>query len=200
MRWTCRAGVDGRGHPFWTPATNTHIYIVRSLLVMMLACVSLTTIAAEPYEKFYGHYEGEAVSETDGEIGKRDLEVKIEGREAGYNVTWVSVTRKSSGKIKRKEYSIDFLPSRREGLYRSAMRSGLFGQAVPLDPMQGDPYVWARIEGDTLTVYALIISEQGGYEMQVYDRSLTANGMDLKYSRVRDGEILRTVGGALKKR
>jgi hypothetical protein len=48
-------------------------------------------------------------------------------------------------------------------------------------------------------MYALFVAETGGYEMQTYERTLVAAGMDLRYSRVRDGEVLRTVTGKLKK-
>ncbi len=73
----------------------------------------------------------------------------------------------------------------------------MFGNAVPLDPLKGDPYVWARVHEDSLTVYALHVLEDGGYEMQTYARTRIPEGLDLKYSRVRDGEILRTVNGIL---
>ncbi len=73
----------------------------------------------------------------------------------------------------------------------------MFGNAVPLDPLKGDPYVWARVEGDTLTVFALHVLEDGGYEMQTYARKRIPEGIDLKYSRIRDGETLRTVEGTL---
>jgi hypothetical protein len=79
------------------------------------------------------------------------------------------------------------------------MRTDVFGNAVPLDPMSGDPYLWARIEGNTFWMYALLVTDEGGYEMQTYERTLTAGGMDLRYSRIRDGEVLRTITGKLKK-
>jgi hypothetical protein len=47
--------------------------------------------------------------------------------------------------------------------------------------------------------YALFVTENGGYEMQTYEYTLVPGGLDLRYSRVRDGEVLRTVTGKLKK-
>ena len=44
---------------------------------------------------------------------------------------------------------------------------------------------WPR---DTLSVYVVHIIEDGTYETQVYYRSLTETGMDLNFSRYRDGE------------
>jgi hypothetical protein len=156
--------------------------------------------APASFERFFGEYEGEAISEGDGEVTKRDLRVTIAPYENGFNVTWVAITQRPDGTLKRKEYSINFSPSSRENIFRSAMRKDLFGQAVPLDPLEGDPYVWARIEGDTLSVHALLIAETGGYELQAYNRTLIEGGLRLEYSRVRDGKVLRTVTGVLTRR
>ena len=68
-----------------------------------------------------------------------------------------------------------------------------------LNPLKGDPYVWARQEGGTLTVYAMVITEDGSYEMQQYDRKLTEDGLDLAFSRIRDGEQLKVIKGTLKR-
>lgn len=155
--------------------------------------------AAEPYEKFYGQYVGEAVAENADEILPRDIGVNIAAKGKGFVVTWTVVIRKADGRVKRDETTITFQPSKREGIYSSAMRTDVFGNPAPLDPLRGDPYVWARIDGSTLTIHALIITDEGGYEMQVYERVLAPGGLDLRYSRVRDGTILRTVTGKVKK-
>lgn len=166
-------------------------------LLLAMAISSASYAADSDVKMFFGEYEGEAVTNGAGEITTRDLRVKISPNEKGFKVNWISVTKRPSGKLKRKEYTIDFHPTRRENIYRSGERKDMFGNAVPLDPMKGDPYVWARIHGNTLTVYALHVLEDGGYEMQTYDRTRIPEGIDLKYSRVRDGKILRTVTGIL---
>jgi hypothetical protein len=172
-----------------------------SLLWMVLALVAIPapSKAAYQYEKFVGEYLGEGISNQDDDLTKRDLRVVIKPSRDGFILTWVSVTHKIDGNLKRKSYSVHFKPRGKSGLYGSAMRTDMFGNQVPMDPMQGEPYVWARISGDTLFVYALLITDEGGYEMQVYERTLTPNGMDLTYSRVRDGQVLRTVHGTLKR-
>ena len=174
-----------------------NMLLIRPLLVCA-TMILVATVEAAPadFEAFFGEYEGQAIT-NHGELRKRDLRVKISPYENGFTVNWISVTRKANGKLKRKEYSINFHPTRRSNIYRSGERKDLFGNAVPLDPMKGDPYVWARIHEDTLTVYALHVLEDGGYEMQTYERRRVPGGLDLKYSRVRDGEILRTVRGTL---
>ena len=128
---------------------------------------------------------------------KRDLRVKITPHPNGFTVEWTSVTKMASGKLKRKTYAINFLPTRRENIFRSGERTDMFGHAVPLDPLKGDPFVWARLHEDTLTVFALHVLEDGGYEMQTYARTRIPDGLALVYSRVRDGEVLRTVESTL---
>jgi len=176
-------------NPFW----------IRTLVLSaaMLAMVAGAHAASVDFTAFFGEYEGGAVSENDGEVRKRDLRVKISAFRNGFTVNWISVTKRPNGKLKRKEYAINFLPTRRANIFRSGERKDLFGNAVPMDPLKGDPYVWARIHDETLTVHALHVLEDGGYEMQTYARTRTAEGLSLSYSRVRDGEVLRTVTGTL---
>ncbi len=78
------------------------------------------------------------------------------------------------------------------------MRSGLFGKRVPNDPLKGEPFFWARIVDRTLTIHALYITDDGGYEMQVYERKLDDDGnMELIFKRFRNGEPIRDVTGKL---
>ena len=132
-------------------------------------------------------------------LSKRDLSVSIQPKDKGFTLKWTTVTHKKAGKAKRKAYSIDFRPSARPTIFASAMRRNKFGGSVPLDPLKGEPYVWGRLHGSTLTVHALMITDDGGYEIQVYERTLTETGLDLTFSRIRDGEQLKLIKGTLKK-
>jgi len=168
----------------------------------LVICFTLTVAAAAPaaasdIEAFFGEFEGEAMTDYDGQLRKRDLRVKISPHPDGFTVEWTSVTKMTNGKLKRKAYAINFLPTRRKNIFRSGERRDMFGNAVPLDPLKGDPFVWARLYEDTLTVFALHVLEDGGYEMQTYARTRIPEGLALVYSRVRDGEVLRTVESTL---
>ncbi len=150
-----------------------------------------------PIETFFGDYVGQTISVVGGEMKKRDLSVSIKPNDTAFTIDWTAITQKSSGKIKRKHYSIDFHATKRKNIFSSAMQTNMFGHRQALDPLKGDPYVWAKIIGATLTVYALLISDDGGYEMQVYDRTLTDDGLHLRFSRVRNGETLRLIEGTV---
>ena len=175
---------------------------IRTALAWMALAIGVgaSTVAgaAELWDPFIGEYFGEAISDTrGGAISRRDLEVKITRIRNGFNVAWVAVTRRADGRVKRKAYTIDFRPTTRERVFESAMRKDLFGNRVPHNPMRGDPYVWARIEGDTLSVFAMLVTDRGGYEMQVYHRTLIETGLDVHYTRLTEGEVKRTVQGKL---
>ena len=161
--------------------------------------ISQTAIGSSLIEPFLGSYTGSTVVEESGVELKRNLDVKISETDEGFNVFWKSTTVKADGRIKTKDFDISFTPTDREHVFQAAQRPSLFGGTKPLDPMKGEPYVWARIVDDTLTIFALLILDDGGYELQIYNRSLRDSGLDLEYSRIRDGEQLRTIKSRLTK-
>jgi len=92
----------------------------------LLAMLALP-VGAQDFERFFGEFEGQAISETNGELSPRDIHVAIKRAGKGFNVEWATVIFKADGRVKRAEFAIDFRPTRREGIFRSAMRTNLFG-------------------------------------------------------------------------
>ncbi len=170
------------------------MYCLRSAsLVLVLVVSSFPAMAAEDFEPFIGKFEGKYSSEEGGVEKNRDLSVEISETKDGFNVSWETTTFKKN-EPKTKSYSIDFVESDREHIYMAAQKKNVFGGREPLDPMKGDAYAWARVDGPKLTIHALVITEDGGYEMQTYDRILMGdNNLHLKFSRIRDGEMLKTI-------
>lgn len=154
-------------------------------------------------EAFFGRYEGRAITEGDGQTTKRDLDVRIEPAGAKgdgqFQITWGTVIRRRDAEDKRKSYSILFKRTSRPGIFASAMRADMFGNAVPLDPLKGEPFVWCRIAGRTLTVYALLITDSGSFDLQVYDRTLRDGGLDLRFTRFDEGKPPIVVTATLEK-
>lgn len=149
---------------------------------------------------FVGAFSGSAeIVSSDGTKSRRDMSVAIRETRNGFTVQWTSTTHKPGGRTKEKTYSIDFRPSGRDGIYSAAMERNVFGHAVQLDPMKGEPFVWGRIVGDTLTVFSLFIDDEGGYEMQQYDRTLAEGGLNLDFSFLRNGEHQRSVSTFLQR-
>ncbi len=148
-------------------------------------------------EDFYGEYVGKAASSDQSGDQFRNLRVMIKPTARGFDVGWNTVTVKDGKEITDKSYAIEFEATQRPGIFGSAMQRNKFGDSVPLNPLKGEPYVWARIIGQVLTVYALLITSEGSYEMQIYHRTLTEKGLDLEFFRYREGESVKVITGTL---
>jgi len=71
----------------------------------------------------------------------------------------------------------------------------LVHEGVP-DVLRGDPVRWASLDGRTLHVYSFVVTEDGTYELQVYDRVLTDKGIDIEFQRIVDDEVVRRIVGS----
>lgn len=146
---------------------------------------------------FEGTFKGDAEFNDNGEMKKRDMSTTIKPTEDGFELSWTSVSYKDDGRVKAKTYNIGFIPSDRDNIYKSAMKTSVFGKPIPLDPMKGEPFVWARLEGETLSVFSLFINDVGEYEMQEFHRTLVPAGLDLKFRRLHNGQIEKEIRALL---
>ncbi len=185
----CHGGLRLADPVLWTA-------VLWAALLVMLAIAPSSATAAEIAD-FYGHYEGTGRMVGDASAPPRQLDVDIRPTPNGFNLTWETSTAAGDGEGKEKRYSIDFRRTDRPDVFASEMRTNMFGQRVPLDPMKGDPFLWARLVGPTLTVTGLLIRPDGTYDLLTYARTLTEKGLDLRFTRRRDGEAVRTIEGSL---
>lgn len=162
--------------------------------LIAVCAVALSLLPAESeaetadISRFFGHYEGAAkVEQLDGSLQKRDLSVWIKEVDEGFLVEWHTAIERPDGKRKTKTYRIEFQPSERQDVYAAAMTRNVFGHTVQMNPMKGEPFVWARVIGKTLTVFSLYVAENGDYLMQQYDRTLADEGLLLTFSLHRNG-------------
>lgn len=190
------------------PASIFQIFILTTLCTVLFACGGDEEIAINnndsandnAWSDFYGTFKGSAESVLSGEISERELTVVIKPWEdKGFTVEWTTLIHRDTGKKKMTDLSIDFYPSARPDIFASAMRTDVFGRAVPYDPVgeEADPYVWAGLEDNTLTVSALYIVEGGGYELHVYKRSLSEKGLTLNFERLSNGDKVTRVSAQL---
>lgn len=165
----------------------------------VIALCAPALLLAAPIERFVGSYSGEADVILEGEADLRDLNTTITSTDDGFSVTWSSGVEKIDGRQTNKTYTIEFLPSDRSDIYGSAMKTNVFGKNVPLDPLKGEPFVWARLEGDTLSLFSLFINEAGDHTIQEYHRTLAEGGLNLRFVKVDSGEPLQELRGFLKR-
>lgn len=167
-------------------------------LVTWLLWVSLSLAA--PLSEFAGDYTGRAeVQNADGSLSPRDMSVQIRETKGGFVVAWTTTTYRAPDRTKEKSYRIEFVPTDRDGVFAAAQEKNVFGHRVQLDPMAGEPYVWARIKDQTMTVYSMFVDDAGGYEMQQFDRTLVEGGLQLNFTRLRNGAAARSVSTFLER-
>jgi hypothetical protein len=147
-----------------------------------------------PVSAFYGTFSGGGVAENEDSlyfaVTARDFDVIIKPSPNGFVVTWTSVIRKGGTpdkpKVRRKSTTRRFVATARPGIWRGE-NSG--------DPLTGGEMSWARIEGQSLIIYQMVLDDQGAYQLQRYARKLTSVGMELTFTRLKDGERVRVVKG-----
>lgn len=134
-------------------------------------------------ERFAGAWVGRT---TEGTTVDRRATLGIEPTEGGgFTVTWTSFeapTRSDSGIIRR-ERKLDFVQTDTPGLYRARGAN---------DPVT-DLAAWAYIDGDVLSLSTVAVQPDGRLERQIYDRTLSADGLFLSYRRYLDADLVRTI-------
>jgi hypothetical protein len=171
------------------------VFIIGLLLALPRGAAMAQTTG--DFQPFIGDFNGQVVFTGPVGFAKRDLEVSIRRERGGFSLKWTTISQKSSGALKRAEHFVAFAPAKRSGFYVSTGRIDRLGARIPIDPLAGDPQVWAKISGTTMTVYAVLITDDDKHEVQTYERTLVPGGMELKFNRVRDGKPLKTISAKL---
>ena len=148
---------------------------------------------------FYGIFRGSGVAQSEDSdyfrTAVRDTAIEIRPADAGgFKLSWSTTTRggdPSKPKTKTKTTEVTFKPA--------AGKPNVFESVQQGNPVAGGDVIWARLAKRTLTVYALTTGEDGSYELQKWDRTLQGTGMAMVYTRLRDGEQVRTVKARLVK-
>ena len=162
-------------------------------LFMPLAALAQQNLSVEA---FYGRYQGTGIAENEDSlyfnVTVRDVDVMIGPSDDGFYVEWTSVIRgggdPTNPDVRRKTNRLSFAPGARPGVFAPPGRT---------EPMAGDELAWAAIAGNTLSVHVMVVRDDGGYEVQSYDRTLSGTGMELNFVRVRNGEAVRAVEARL---
>lgn len=151
------------------------------------------------FSPFVGAYTGQIVIGTANGLEKRDLDVSVRRETEGFSLEWSTEIQRPDGRIKSDRYFVAFKPvTNRPGYYLPTDRIDRFGKRFPINPLDGDPQLTAKIDGKTMYVYASLLTDDGAHEVQTYERILVPGGMTLKFSRVRNGEAIRGIEVDLK--
>ena len=174
------------------------VFGVGSLVAVLVAWTTAVNAQNLPITAFFGHFEGSGIAEDADslyfDVTVRDLDVRIGPEGGGFYVEWTSVIRAggdpANPEVRKKTNRATFFPGAQASVFQAQAGGDVLG---------GQPLNWARIAGNTLTINVFVIRDDGGYEVQSYDRTLDINGMTLEFTRIRDGEPVRKVEGRLVK-
>ena len=171
-------------------------------LALAASILAAAPALADSIDPFIGTYVGTAqVLGPNGEVTEeRDMDITIaEERGGGFKITWINVTRVSGRRdvsgVRRRVDEVTLEPGDREGLFLEQARRSLFERRQDIDVIAGDPMRWARIDGNRLGIFSLVVTDDGGYALQSYERILTEEGLDIEFNRVEDGEVTRRIIG-----
>jgi hypothetical protein len=147
---------------------------------------------------FYGRWVGSGLSESAlsqaFRLTKRDFDVEVQPEGDGFRVTWTAVLRQKGDPLQpdvvRRQSTLVFRPTGTPSLWRGADNA---------DPITGKPYAWARMERQTLVITLMELDAAGKWQMQVWRRTLSDLGMKLDYTRLAEGDPVRSTQGRLTK-
>ncbi len=168
------------------------------LVVLLGICFASNANATTRLADFFGFYLGFGMAtDSTGPLYRteRDLRLTIGPLEGGgFEIVWSTVKRKGSNwnslASEESEHTAQFRPSDKPGVFLGVNSGTLFGEA---------PITWARLQGDVLVVYSMDVDESGVAELHVYQRMLTAKGLELFFTATRDNIEIRSVRGRYRK-
>lgn len=169
-----------------------------ALVILVMTGAGSVRAADLPIDAFYGHWSGGGVAESPDslyfDMSARDFDVRIAPSGAGFLVAWTTILRKGgtpeNPEFIKRSTELVFSPGSRPGIYEAAPAGNL---------LAGEPVSWARIEGSTLTTYTMVVADDGTYTVSSYARTVSAGGMDLVFTAIREGSPVRVVKGKLVK-
>lgn len=151
-----------------------------------------------PLTAFYGLFRGSGIAESEDNpqfrTAMRETQVEIRPADAGgFSVAWSTTAPRGNPNQPTQKTKTT------QAVFKPTARAGVFEAATPANPIAGGDLMWARLQRQTLTVYAMTTTDDGRYEMQKWERTLQGTGMLMVYTRVSDGEATRSVKARLTK-
>lgn len=175
---------------------------VRAATLLVASMLVCNAAAAANLSDYFGTYVGVATVENDenGENEKRHIDIVITPyKKSGFRIEWTAVAlvdgRRDVPGVTRDKHEVLFESVKGECCFVQVDEYNPFTERELLHPMLGEPLRWAVLDDNGLQVYSFAVLEDGGYELQSYNRRRTDEGIDLLYERVEDGVVKRRITG-----
>ncbi len=152
-------------------------------------------------EKFFGSFSG--TSTWGSGLTPRDINVVIQPLEHGFNVSWDTISLRDPRNPKRKTHAVDFVKTPDQTLYVSKAHKDRTDVPLASDPLQGPmpkaPLIWARVNDNTLSLYAFERTDDGRPDVQAYHRTLHGDKMKLHFIRYIEGKAVKQAKGKMRR-
>jgi hypothetical protein len=160
--------------------------------VAWLGAASAGLAQDKAVESFYGVWLGSAVTESKTDEGfkvtSRELYASILPADDGFSMEWAAIRRKGSDDSTPIRMQVaQFVATDKPNVWRTEPNES------PLDGV----FTYARLRDGMLSVYNIGVDDRGVLETQIYHRSVVKGEMQLEFTRVVDGTVVRTVKGTL---
>lgn len=156
--------------------------ILHLAFFLLSSCGVMAAAYAADIPPLAGEWRGTAVESTGGiDTPANELFLKFEPADKGFDLEW-----KVPGGAAE---SARFIQTEgHPGVFSTQKASrGLFGVmswfSGELNPLDGDPLIWARSGADTLVFYKLVIDEQGAFTLDRYETVLEGGALRLHFTR-----------------
>ena len=151
----------------------------------------------QPISHFFGIFEGNtkviqgAGADTEAAGRMSRVETKADG--TGFIITWATLY------IDDENPSVLKIKDSTEIRFAATDNPALFKQVKAPDLWTGKPHYWARIDGDTLNVTAIVLDADGTYDITHYARTVQGDSQRVEFTRFKDGQLQRQVTGTLER-
>lgn len=161
--------------------------------VLLFASTFQAFAADRKIDEFYGAYLGHGAEDPVGAAGDMEKQTRFSqviirsADESGFTIEWATLKLKGDD-IPRQADTKSYTQT-----FRAADRPNLYRDVTSGDANLGADTSWAVINGDTLSIVQISVGPEGGYFVTHYDRTLTAKGMDVRFTRFENSRIVRAV-------
>ncbi|BCW90592.1 hypothetical protein sos41_37640 [Alphaproteobacteria bacterium SO-S41] len=153
---------------------------------------------AKPISYFFGIFQGTTKVVTGAGAGTAEASGRMSRVETtaagkGFTITWSTlyIDDENPSEVKVKDST--------EITFDATDSATVFKQKGAPELWSGKPHYWARIDGNTLHVSALVLDADGTYDVTHYARTVDGDAMRLEFTRFKDGQLQREVTGTLNK-
>ncbi len=161
---------------------------MKKWMMILLACLlpGMAYADQSSIEAFIGSWNSaNAVSESD-RLAPDALSVEVEAEAEGFRLLWRDLGKSGQGGIGGDGIEARFVPADRPGVYEFQPSSGslltrMFASPATGNPLEGETLIWARIDGQTLAVYSMMIDKKGGFDLDHYSWTKTDAGLSLTF-------------------